>query len=241
MEFHEKLDALTSEQSRSAIALKAELPRNTVTNIITKQYTPRIDTALKLARTLGVDYEWLCDPDLDINAPVLGGLDRYQKIYLPTSERLPSAKDARWQYALFQASLRLTSILLSSKARQRETNFSARLFAEKLLLEALQATLSQNFNKYLEEHKYLFDGLRQLENQWKYRNSNNEVWVKNRYGYNYQPEIVKKTLDEIDELTSTIEEKNFEIQELNDKNEELQEEIVTLRGRLNDLEAKDKD
>jgi transcriptional regulator with XRE-family HTH domain len=74
MTFTEKLSRLVADRNRAAVARNAGLPPNAVSDYVNKGYTPRADTAFRLARALNVSVDWLLDdqqgwPPMWVNAP----------------------------------------------------------------------------------------------------------------------------------------------------------------------------
>jgi transcriptional regulator with XRE-family HTH domain len=59
----DKLRALVAESGRAAVDRKANLPVNTVSNLINRRSSPQAKTALALAKALDVTLEWLLDDD----------------------------------------------------------------------------------------------------------------------------------------------------------------------------------
>jgi transcriptional regulator with XRE-family HTH domain len=69
MIFAEKLVRATAEQNKAKVSRAAGLPPTAISNYITKKQLPRADTALALARALGVPLEWLIDDAQDWPPP----------------------------------------------------------------------------------------------------------------------------------------------------------------------------
>jgi plasmid maintenance system antidote protein VapI len=63
MTFAEKLARLTEDRLKTRVSRKAGLPPAAISDYIAKGNTPGADTALRLARVLGVSVEWLIDND----------------------------------------------------------------------------------------------------------------------------------------------------------------------------------
>jgi transcriptional regulator with XRE-family HTH domain len=61
MTIHDKLARLLEIANRSAVCRKAGLSQPTLPNLLSRRSRPGVDTALKLARALGVDPGWLID------------------------------------------------------------------------------------------------------------------------------------------------------------------------------------
>ena len=64
MTFGEKLAELVAPGRRSKMALAAGLPPNAISDYINKGYLPKLDTALALAKVLGVSLDWLANDEL---------------------------------------------------------------------------------------------------------------------------------------------------------------------------------
>lgn len=61
MTFSEKLKRLTEDRRCTVLSRRAGLPPTALSDYIAKGHTPRADTALRIARVLGVSVEWLID------------------------------------------------------------------------------------------------------------------------------------------------------------------------------------
>lgn len=61
MTFQEKLERLCEDRFKNRVSVRAGLTPTAISTYIAKGYMPRADTALRLARTLGVSLEWLID------------------------------------------------------------------------------------------------------------------------------------------------------------------------------------
>lgn len=69
MTFSKKLDKLTTGKSRAELSRRAGLPVNAISDYVNKGYLPRLDTAVALARVLGVSLDWLSDDEQDFPPP----------------------------------------------------------------------------------------------------------------------------------------------------------------------------
>ena len=65
MVLKKKLELLLEGKSRPEIARRAKLNPNIFADYISKGHMPRADKALRIARVLGVPFEWLIDDSLD--------------------------------------------------------------------------------------------------------------------------------------------------------------------------------
>src|SRR5258707_4792390 len=63
--FAEKLAAVTKGRSRAELSREAKLPTNAISDYINKGHLPRMDTALAIAKVLGVSLAWLADDSRD--------------------------------------------------------------------------------------------------------------------------------------------------------------------------------
>jgi transcriptional regulator with XRE-family HTH domain len=63
MTFHEKLERLTEDRKKTVVSRRAGLPDSAVSNYITKLQEPPITIAVRLARVLQVELEWLVDDE----------------------------------------------------------------------------------------------------------------------------------------------------------------------------------
>ena len=63
--FTEKLKRLMEEQNKAQIARRAGLSPTAIHDYLTRGYMPAADSALRLARALGVGVEWLVDSEQD--------------------------------------------------------------------------------------------------------------------------------------------------------------------------------
>jgi len=65
----EKLRRLTEDKNKAEVARKAGLKATMISDYISKEYVPRADIALKMARALQVPLEWLVDDAQDWPPP----------------------------------------------------------------------------------------------------------------------------------------------------------------------------
>ncbi|MGE5607686.1 MAG: helix-turn-helix domain-containing protein [Bacillota bacterium] len=69
MNFTEKLRRLTEDRNKAELARKAGLKPTTISDYVSKEYVPRADIALKMARVLEVPVDWLIDDSRDWPPP----------------------------------------------------------------------------------------------------------------------------------------------------------------------------
>lgn len=65
MTFREKLARLTDDRKKNKIAARAGMSPAAFYDLLHKNHTPRAATALRVARALGVDLDWLIDDSQD--------------------------------------------------------------------------------------------------------------------------------------------------------------------------------
>ena len=63
MTIHEKLERITRYSNRSALSRAAGLGPTTLSMILARRSEITVSTAVKLAKTLGVDLNWLVNPE----------------------------------------------------------------------------------------------------------------------------------------------------------------------------------
>jgi len=113
MKFGEKLRELTAKINKRATSRAAGLPPNAINDYIKKNYVPRADTALALARALNVPLDWLVDETRDCPAPDHGAkpqpenlsdkelmmelVRRYQREIKRVHEHLDALQSINWE------------------------------------------------------------------------------------------------------------------------------------------------
>lgn len=65
MTFHDKLRRLVQDMNKSAVARRAGISPQAIDSYVRLGNVPLIDSAVRLARALGVDIAWLIDDERD--------------------------------------------------------------------------------------------------------------------------------------------------------------------------------
>ena len=99
MTFTEKLAQATAGKNKSAIAKAAGLPATAISNYLNRKYAPQADTALKLARALGVPFDWLIDEEQGWPPPPVASVTALstEELTRELSRRARGIVEAIWQ------------------------------------------------------------------------------------------------------------------------------------------------